>query len=228
MKHKGEVPLPDAILFQAIETFVERGYEKASMDEVAARAGTTKRTVYAHHGNKEELFRSALARAVEHFLADLPPLVNTGEPAAELERFALQFSQLCTWQGAVRLQRVVMAEAERFPDLAEMLHREVVERSERIVADYLDRLAPARRAGKAAGSDERSIAIASMFLNMTTGRQRFATLLQAREPHPQHPGWGTMPDHDRTHIRHAVRLFLAGLDGTATERPGLGTDRQRP
>jgi AcrR family transcriptional regulator len=206
MKHKGELPLPDAILFQAIETFVERGYEKASMDEVAARAGTTKRTVYAHHGNKEELFRAALARAVEHFLGDLPPLNDTGDPAAELENFAARFSELCTWQGAVRLQRVVMAEAERFPDLAAMLHREVIERTERMLADYLKLL---REFGRDA--DDPALTLASLFLNMTTGRQRFATLLQAREPHPEHPGWETMPDLDRAHVRQAVRFFLDGL-----------------
>jgi AcrR family transcriptional regulator len=226
MRHKGEVPLPDAILFQAIETFVERGFEKASMDEVAARAGTTKRTVYAHHGNKEELFRSALARAVEHFLADLPALQDTADPAGELSAFALRFSELCTWQGAVRLQRVVMAEAERFADLSEMLHREVIERSERIVADYLRRLHSARWPSAAADNGQRSLALAGMFLNMTTGRQRFATLLQAREPHPEHPGWGNMPDLDRPQIRLAVRVFLAGLEGVAVDDLSRGTDRQ--
>lgn len=211
MKRDDQLPLPDAILFQAIETFVERGYEKASMDEVAARAGTTKRTVYAHHGNKEELFRAALARAVEYFLRDLPPLANTRNPATELENFAVAFSQHCTWQGAVRLQRVVMAEAERFPDLAEMLHREVIERSERMVADFLKGLQSQSRSGKAAETDNWAMTMGSLFLNMTTGRQRFLTLLQSREPHPTHPRLGNMPDLDRTFIRQAVRFFLAGL-----------------
>lgn len=210
MKAPNDLPLPDAILFQAIETFVERGYDKASMDEVAARAGTTKRTVYAHHGSKEELFRSALARAVERFLGDLPPLADTSDPAGELETFAVQFNQLCTWQGAVRLQRVVMVEAERFPDLAALLHREVIRRVERMVAVYLTALRTGQTAAPG-GTEDWADSRASLFLNMTTGRQRFATLLQARAPHPEHPRLGTMPDLDRPHIAQAVRFFLAGL-----------------
>lgn len=56
----------------AFITFAERGYEKASMDEVALVAETTKRTVYAHFGNKEALFRDAIGQAVDWFLSELP------------------------------------------------------------------------------------------------------------------------------------------------------------
>jgi len=206
MKTIQGLPLPEAILRGAIQTFFERGFEKASMDEVAARASTTKRTVYAHFGSKEELFRAALARAVELFLSELPELGDTANPARELEVFAARFSELCTWRGAVRLQRVVMAEAERFPDLGGMLHREVIERTQRTIADYLSRL---ERSG-APTADGWAVDMAGLFLNMTTGPQRFATLLQAREPAHDHPDVKAPPDLDRARIRQAVQVFLAG------------------
>lgn len=216
MKTIDGLPLPQAIVRVAIATFVEHGYEKASMDEVAARASTTKRTVYAHFRNKEELFRKALAKAVEMFQSEMPKLENTADPAAELEAFAAGFSDLSTWKGAVRLQRVVMGEAERFTDLGIMLHREIIEQAERMVADYLR--AVDRKTGAAARPEGWHEQLASLFLNMTTGRQRFATLLQSRQPLPDHPLVKEPSDLDRTAIRQAVQIFLRG-SGLSTDRP---------
>ena len=210
MKTIDGLSLQEAILYMAIATFVEKGFEKTSMDEVAARAGTTKRTVYAHFGNKEALFRAALGRAVNRFQADLPKLGDTADPARELENFAARFSELCTWLGAVRLQRVVMGEAERFPDLGGMMHSAVIGRAETSVAAYLETLRATRRPDRAGDADW-ALIMARLFLNMATGPQRFESLLEARALPPHHPNLGKGdPDLDRAHIRQAVALFLAG------------------
>ncbi len=205
------MPLDQAILAAAIPTFVERGYEKASMDEVSARASTTKRTVYAHFGNKDGLFRAALEKAVELFLSELPELNAGGDAASELERFALRFTEMCTWHGAVALQRVVIAEADRFPDLGALLHRDVIRKTERIVADYLSHLhvAVPTRKGR---TEEDLVALASLFLNMTSGPRRFATLLGAIEPAQEHPDAATSAEIeiDREFNRRGVDLFLKG------------------
>lgn len=205
----------DAILRMAVPTFVELGYEKASMDEVAARAETTKRTVYAHFGNKEELFRAALGKAVQLFQSELPQLDDTADPAAALERYAIRFSELCTWRGPVRLQRVVMSESERFADLGAMLHRDVIERAERQLTDYFERLRQARHADPDPAAPGWAATMAKLFLNMTTAPQRFATLLAARDMPDHHPHVETPPDTDHAYIRDALRVFLKGT--------GLGT-----
>lgn len=225
MKTIDGLPLPEAILRMAIATFVEHGYEKASMDEVAARASTTKRTVYAHFGNKDQLFRSALAKAVEMFHSEMPKLADPANPAAELEAFAVGFSDLSTWKGAVRLQRVVMGEAERFADLGTMLHREIIEQAEHLIATYLMAVDQRNEAAVDGRPDNWHAEVASIFLNMTTGRQRFATLLQAREPVPNHPLAKTPPDLDRAAIRHAVKVFLlgSGLEKQHADRGRPGT-----
>ena len=210
MKTIDGLPLPEAILRVAIATFVEHGYEKASMDEVAARASTTKRTVYAHFGSKEQLFRNALAKAVTMFHSEMPKLEDIANPADELEAFAVGFSDLTTWKGAVRLQRVVMGEAERFAGLGGMLHREIIERAERLIADYLAAVDQRQEAAAGSGLEAWYAELASLFLNMTTGPQRFATLLQAREPIPNHPLAKTPPDLDRAAIHQAVQIFLLG------------------
>jgi AcrR family transcriptional regulator len=210
MKIIDGLPLPQAILRMAIVTFVENGYEKASMDEVAARASTTKRTVYAHFGNKEELFRRALAMAVQMFQSEMPKLESTDTPAEQLEDFAVAFANLSTWKGAVRMQRVVMSEAERFGDLALMLHREIIEHAQKVVASYLQAIDRRTGGDREARSADWYDQLAKLFLNMTTGEPRFATLLQARQPFPEHPLAKTPPDVYRAAIRQAVQIFLQG------------------
>lgn len=71
-------PLPKRILLAAFVTFVERGNDQTWMDEVAAAAGTTKRTVHAPFGKKETLFRGTIANAVELAMARLFPNMATG------------------------------------------------------------------------------------------------------------------------------------------------------
>jgi AcrR family transcriptional regulator len=212
-KIKGQ-PLREAVLRAAIPTFVDKGYENASMDEIAARAGTTKRTVYAHFGAKEQLFRAAIARAVELSHEILPPLGEGAglDPAVELEAFAIRYCALCIWERAVRLQRVAMGEADRFPDLGQHLHRDVIERTEQIVAGYLSVVAAERHPAAMPLAAGWALERASMFLNMATGAQRFAALLQVVEPIDGPPDNSVPPEVDPMRIGRAVRLFLAGLE----------------
>jgi hypothetical protein len=145
--------------------------------------------------------------AVERFQAEMPELVDPSDAAAQLEAFAVGFGDLCTWTGAVRLQRVVMSGAEHFAGLGAMLHREVIERAESVVAAYLRAVDEQR--GVDAGGRSYDV-LAGLFLNMTTGGPRFATLLQAREPLPEHPLHAPGPGLDRAAVREAVQVFLRG------------------
>lgn len=218
MQEMNDLPLPDRILHAAFVTFVERGYESSSMDEIAAAAGTTKRTVYAHHGNKEALFRASIGKAVKRFLAELPVFDLHGSPEAELERFATRFSDQATWRRSVLLQRVVIGESERSPDLGETLYREIIVGAEKRIADYLDgRFALKPPSGGDHGAPS-SLELARLFLNMATAPQRFATLMEARKPAPAHPMFGSAGD-DVDWIRLAVRFFLGGLKVSAEPRP---------
>ena len=220
MKTIDGLPLPVAILHAAMETFMERGYDQASMDEVAARARTTKRTVYSHYGNKEALFRAALGQAVELFLGKLQAPADLREPAAEMEAFAARFCELCTVRGSVRLQRVAMGLAERFPDLGHMLHRDVIERAEGMMAGYLAALAQDRGLATEAEAADWGATAARLFLNLATASQRFETLRGARAPLDGPPGPETSPHVDREPIGRAVALFLVGIgvDGGQTRR----------
>ncbi len=68
--------------------FAERGYDGASVEEVAARAGVTKPVVYEHFGGKEGLYAVVVDREVRHLLALLEASLAGGHPRALLEQAA--------------------------------------------------------------------------------------------------------------------------------------------
>jgi AcrR family transcriptional regulator len=60
-----------ALLDAACAEFAAEGFESTTMDRIAARAGTTKPTLYARFGSKQDLFEAAVRREYELLLAHL-------------------------------------------------------------------------------------------------------------------------------------------------------------
>ncbi len=73
----------DTLLDVAVAVFDERGYEAASMDEVAARLGVTKSAIYHHVSSKVELLRLALDRALDALFAVTGETGATTGPAID-------------------------------------------------------------------------------------------------------------------------------------------------
>jgi TetR/AcrR family transcriptional repressor of mexJK operon len=63
--------------------FYEDGYQLASMDRIASVAGTTKRTLYDHFGNKEALFTASIEYGCRSFLDGLPRAKDLPEDPVE-------------------------------------------------------------------------------------------------------------------------------------------------
>lgn len=112
-----------AILDAAEAVFLRSGYADASMDEVSALAGVSKQTVYSHFGGKERLFVSV----VGHITADAAARVHYEEPDPEdvhamssyLENYARRQLDVVLDERVLAIRRLVIAEATRFPQLAE-------------------------------------------------------------------------------------------------------------
>lgn len=104
------------ILLTAKDVFLETGYERASMDAVAVRAATSKRSLYAHFASKDKLFVAVLDLIRELYLARLrTPDAYAGEPAEAVARYCGRFLQLMLWEPQVRTCRLNIAEAQRLP-----------------------------------------------------------------------------------------------------------------
>lgn len=61
-----------AILTAAQELFAERGYERATVRDIAARAGVNQALLFRYFGAKDDLFRAAIADRGRRVLADGP------------------------------------------------------------------------------------------------------------------------------------------------------------
>ena len=71
--------------------FAERGYDAASIEEIAQRAKVSKPIVYEHFGGKEGLYAVVVDRETEHVMARMTEAISVGTPRERLERAALAF-----------------------------------------------------------------------------------------------------------------------------------------
>jgi AcrR family transcriptional regulator len=108
----------------ALSLFLERGYEGTSLDAIAHAAGTTKPSVYVRFSNKGELFTSVMSWAIER--PDWPeggagvPTLDLDDLEGALRSIAEAALRRATHPSMVSLARAVIAEATRFPELAQL------------------------------------------------------------------------------------------------------------
>ncbi|WBB71983.1 TetR/AcrR family transcriptional regulator [Micromonospora sp. WMMD1128] len=118
MARRGEA-LREHILDTAKVAFLETGFERTSMDAIALRAGTSKRSLYAHFPTKDALFLAVVARTRALFAERMGiPADYADEPTEAAVRYCGRFVQLLRWSSVGKMARLGIAEADRLPDLA--------------------------------------------------------------------------------------------------------------
>lgn len=184
-----------AILDAAARGFGRHGFAGLSMDELAADAGVTKPTIYAHFGKKEALFDATLGAAFAS-LKDraLPPVQDVAGAASALEAHARAMVDGSLAEPTLGLMRAAVAEALRRPAWAEAMVGGIPVSA---LADWLGDL-DAR--GVLAVPDP-ATAVA-LFHGLVKGPLVHATLLGGAAPPP--------PAERSRVIAEAVRVFLAG------------------
>ena len=129
----------EAILQIAAEVFLEKGFERASMSEIAQKVGGSKATLYGYFPSKETLFVAvAVAEGEKHMAAAQTDLVAGGTTAlrSALTRFAETVLRFLTSDAACASQRMVIAEAGR-SDIGEMFYDTGPRPSLQTLADVL-------------------------------------------------------------------------------------------
>jgi AcrR family transcriptional regulator len=190
------------ILFVAKDVFLEAGFERASMDTVALRAGTSKRSLYSHFESKDKLFLAVLGLVRDLYLGRLKtPDAYADEPVEAVAVFCGRFLQLMVWEPQVRTCRLVIAEAERLPDSATAYY-------DAIVASAHERLAAYLTEHGTLGADAAS-AMARDLLGRTVLPRLFRTLLAVEKPAKNDPAEETLAtDVDLEAIRQVAAAVL--------------------
>jgi TetR/AcrR family transcriptional regulator, mexJK operon transcriptional repressor len=116
-------PKGEAIAQAALRLFLRDGYERTSVDAIAAEAGVSKRTVYNRYGDKENLFLSVLRDTYNSMMVTFHGITekHLGEVTdvqQDLTAFALDVAHsMTTAPDRIALVRLIMSEAPFFPTL---------------------------------------------------------------------------------------------------------------
>jgi AcrR family transcriptional regulator len=190
------------ILFVAKDVFLATGYERASMDTVAARAGTSKRSLYAHFESKDKLFLAVLDLVRELYLGRLKtPDAYADKPVEAVTRFCGRFLQLMVWEPQVRTCRLSIAEAERLPGSSNAYFDAMfVTTHERLTVYLAEQYEMSHADGAALAED---------LLGRAVLPRLFRTLLNVEDPTKDEPDDTALAEHvDLNAIR---RLVLTAL-----------------
>ena len=132
---------PRQILNAAVELFCGLGFEAARLEDIADRAGVSKATIYLYFESKEDLFFALIRENIVPMVDQTISQMETFEgPASEFLRFKahhLGHALAHTSQGAIL--KLVVAEARRFPEIADYFRTEVPERGMENLAKLIQR-----------------------------------------------------------------------------------------
>lgn len=125
------------IIDVARKTFVELSFSGTTTDIVAMRCKISKQTLYRLFPSKSDLFLAVVAAHREMMLALPRPDAEDDDPASVLQTIFM--IDITEEQDAERqaFVHIVMREGGQFPEIAEMLRREGIDRSRQMLADWL-------------------------------------------------------------------------------------------
>jgi AcrR family transcriptional regulator len=135
----GEVE--ERILDAAGRVFLERGFDGASVDEIADVARCGKPTIYARFPGKQALFTAVVARRVRQTAAFENIAATSGAIEERLAAVAAALLKKALTPETIGLMRSTIAEARRFPDLASSVHRMAREHGAELISQSLNELA---------------------------------------------------------------------------------------
>lgn len=133
-----------AIMEAATAVFMEKGYAGTSMDDIARLAAVSKQTVYKHFSDKEKLFADIVLATTDRLDTTIDLLADVPTDAADLEenltRLARRFLTALTHPQVIQLRRLIIANADVFPELGTEWYEKGFERVLATLAATFQRL----------------------------------------------------------------------------------------
>jgi TetR/AcrR family transcriptional regulator, mexJK operon transcriptional repressor len=190
-----------AFLDAANAAFLDKGYGNTTLDDIIARSGGSRQTLYSLFGGKQGLFealvnersRQIFERFYAKDLLDRPP-------ADVLVDLGIHYLEVVTTPDALGMYRLVLAEGTFMKELAERFWDAGPERARTLLADYFEK--QILRGTLRMKSPEQA---AQQFWGMLLGNFHLKCLLGLRES----PG----PEEIEAFVRTAVSWFLDGCRG---------------
>ena len=132
---------PGELLDAALDLFVEKGFSATRVEEVAARAGVSKGTLFLYFQSKEDLFKAVVRENIANkFPTWQEEFITFEGSSSDMLRYAL----VSWWEriGNTRasgITKLVMSEAQNFPEIAEFYQDEVIKPGNAMIRRILER-----------------------------------------------------------------------------------------
>ncbi len=132
---------PSELSAAALSLFVEKGFAATRLEDIAARAGVSKGTLYLYFDSKEALFKAVIQDGIVPVVAENEAIAarHTGPTFPLLEKL------LDNWWAAIGqtdfagIPKLMVAEARNFPEVAQFYYENVIRRARTLVGSTLDR-----------------------------------------------------------------------------------------
>ena len=178
--------------------FQANGYAGTCMNDVAQRAGVSTKTMYRLVPTKADLFNSVVSDRIGRFMPEIDADALDALPLAEaLERMLVAYGTLTLSEDTIAINRLVISECDRFPEVAATFYEAAVRRTSKAMAGWLR-----RQCERGLIHLEDSDAAAGMLRGMMIMEPQRAVMLRQRG----------VPDRDEIAARakRCARLFLEG------------------
>jgi AcrR family transcriptional regulator len=191
------------ILDAARKVFLERGFEGASIEEIAEVARSGKPTIYNRFGDKRALFSEMVTRDILSRITEFKVEVPTG--ATIEQRLMSAAVTLLHWSfdsGRIGLMRLTVAEVRQFPDLASTVSRKARDLSTELGVHLLGELTQSDELGSLpAFAPERLATTARFFLDLVAVPILLRALFEVN--------FETLDAEIDAHVARSVAFFLA-------------------
>lgn len=128
----------DQVLAGAREVFMADGFERASVDEIARRAGVSKATLYSYFPDKRLLFLEIVRQECQRQADAAEELTDScADPAVVLRRAGRRLVDFYLSDFARAMHRLCVAEAYRFPDLGRQFYESGPVMGRKCIETYL-------------------------------------------------------------------------------------------
>src|ERR1700731_4320438 len=203
----------EAFLAAAREVFEKKGFAEATLDDVIALSGGSQQTLYALFGGKQGLFEAITSDTCETIFKGLTPEQLAPRATDEvLKEVGTRYLAIVTSPSCLSLNRLVIAEAPRIPEVIQRFWKLGPGRSRAFLAEFFD-----RQIERGLLQMPNSLAAAEYFLEMLSGTVRLQCLIGLRQP--------PTPEEIEEIVQGAVAQFLNGCLVAAAPWPAIAPPR---
>ena len=132
---------PSELTAAALALFVEKGFAATRLEDVAARAGVSKGTLYLYFDSKEALFKAVIQEGILPAVVEGEAILARHDGNA-VERLQALVEGWWTMIGATPysgIPKLMVAESRNFPEVARFYYENVVQRGRALIGAALER-----------------------------------------------------------------------------------------